>query len=133
VRMQGRWLRPYVFVIIRLFLGGTFLAQSIRAFTMQPDFLRLVSESPLFTWGIAPSFFYPEYFLLLVALFDAIIALLLFTGIAPRTVALHGLLWILLVMTNSIVVGRLIETADSVGYLGGLTALILWDRDKPRS
>ena len=131
--MNIRGLRPYTFSAIRLFLGGTFLAQSVRAFTVQPDFLRLVNESPIFTSGIVPPFFYPEYFLLLVALFDLLIAVLFFVGVAPRAVAIHGLVWILLVMSNSIVIGRFMETADSIGYLGGLIALILWNKDKPIS
>ena len=123
-------LKPQTLNIIRLFLGGTFLFQGIRALTKQPDFLRLVGESPLFNLSFTPDFWTPALFLTLVGIFDLAIAALLFTNIAPRKTAIHGFIWICLVMSNSLMIGRIIETVDSVGYLGGLLALIIWNKDK---
>ena len=122
-------LKPKTLFFIRILLGGTFFAQSVRAFSHQPDFLRLVSESPIFTFPLVSSWLTPDLFLTLVGVFDIIIALLLFAGIKPRTTALHGFVWICIVMANSLIIGRIIETADSIGYLGGLLALIIWDKD----
>src|SRR3989338_931679 len=109
-------LKPVTIKLIRLFIGATFLFQGIRAATKQPDFLRLVAESPIFDLSFIPIAFTPSVFLTLVAIFDFTIAFLLFTGVAPRKTAIHGFIWICLVMGNSLVIGRLIETVDSVGY-----------------
>jgi uncharacterized membrane protein YphA (DoxX/SURF4 family) len=119
-------LKPKTLLILRLFLAGTFIAQSIRAFSYQPDFLRLVSESPFLVFD----FLTPVMFLTLVGIFDIVIAILLFWGIAVRAAAIHGFIWICLVMTNSLIIGRLLETVDSIGYLGGLIVLIIWGKDK---
>lgn len=122
--------KPETLTLIRFFLGATFLAQGIRALSHQPDFMRLAAESPFLKLSFAPDFFTPGVFLLLVGIFDITISLLLFTGKAPRAVAIHGFAWICLVIFNSLVIGRIIETIDSVGYLGGLLALIIWNREE---
>ncbi len=111
-------------------MGFTFLFQSIRAFTHQPDFLRLVAESP-FLGSFAAYGLTPEIFLTLVGIFDALVFLLLILGFYPRTVALHGFAWICIVMFNSFVIGRILETADSMGYLGALLAVLIWDKEEP--
>jgi uncharacterized membrane protein YphA (DoxX/SURF4 family) len=119
-------LKPKTLLILRLFLAGTFAAQSIRAFSYQPDFLRLVGESPLLMFD----FLTPVMFLTFVGIFDIVLAILLFGGIAVRAAAIHGFIWICIVMANSLIIGRIIETVDSVGYLGGLMVLIIWSNNK---
>ena len=123
-------LKPKTISIIRYFLSVTFLAQGVRALSRQPDFFRLVSESPIFNFSFTPDFFTPALFLTLVGIFDITIAILLFKGIALRTAAIHGFIWICIVITNSLVIGRILETVDSVGYLGGLLAIIIWNRSE---
>ena len=125
-----QYIKKHSFGLLRFFIGVTFFAQGLRAFSHQPDFVRLVSESPLFTFGILPATFTPELFLVFVAFFDVGIALLLWCNVASRKTAIHGFVWICIVMTNSLIVGRIIETIDSVGYLGGLLLIAAWDGRK---
>ena len=129
--MDLRYLKPKTLLLIRLFLGGTFFAQGFRAITQQPDFYRLVGESPIFELPFLSGWFTPGIFLILVGIFDFTIAALLWAGVAPRKVAFHGFIWICIVMINSLIIGRIIETVDSMGYLGGLLAIMIWDKDKP--
>lgn len=105
--------------LIRVGLGTIFLTNSLAAFFAPAEFIELIKNSfVMYFLPISPELFVP----LVIGFNDGIVALLFFSGIATRRVALWAFLWLIGVM---IVIGEPLDMLEHAGLLFVTLALIL--------
>lgn len=107
--------------LIRIGLGVVFLANSLAALFAPAEFIELIENSFVVSFIPIPL----EVFVPLVIGFnDGIVALLFFSGIATRRVAMWAFLWLVGVM---VVIGEPFDVLEHAGLLFVALALVVAD------
>ena len=108
--------------LIRFGLGVIFIANSLVAFFAPAEFIELIKNS--FVANLLP--INPEVFVgIVIGLNDAIVGLLLISGLATRRVAVWATVWLTGVM---IVIGNPFDILEHSGLLFMSAALVLDDK-----
>ncbi len=108
--------------LIRLGLGIIFIANALAAFFAPAEFIDILKSS--FLANLLP--ISPEAFVtIVIGLNDAIVGLLLISGIATRHVAIWATVWLIGVM---VIIGNPLNMLEHSGLLFMSAALVLGDK-----